>query len=153
MFHNKKDSRRGFTIIEVLIVLAIAGLIMLIVFLAVPALQLNSRNTQRKSDASHLSGLINEFVTNNSGKLPTGVASPGTSTSIDLTNENFAIMNKPASADIISGIATLGNLDTMKLNTSATCQSNAATAGGGARAYTVTYQVEGPNGAVVAQCI
>lgn len=34
-----KNSPRGFTIVEVMIVLAIAGLIMLIVFLAIPALQ------------------------------------------------------------------------------------------------------------------
>jgi prepilin-type N-terminal cleavage/methylation domain-containing protein len=37
----------GFTIIEVMIVLAIAGLIMLVVFLAVPSLQRNSRNEPR----------------------------------------------------------------------------------------------------------
>jgi prepilin-type N-terminal cleavage/methylation domain-containing protein len=38
---SKKLSKKekGFTIIEVMIVLAIAGLIMLVVFLAVPALQ------------------------------------------------------------------------------------------------------------------
>jgi prepilin-type N-terminal cleavage/methylation domain-containing protein len=37
--------RTGFTIIEVMIVLAIAGLILLIVFLAVPALEREARNT------------------------------------------------------------------------------------------------------------
>jgi prepilin-type N-terminal cleavage/methylation domain-containing protein len=36
-----KNNKKGFTIIEVLIVLAIAGVIMVIVFLAVPALQRN----------------------------------------------------------------------------------------------------------------
>lgn len=69
MLSNKK-SDKGFTIIEVMIVLAIAGLIMLIVFLAVPALQRNSRNTQRKNDISNLLGGIADFQTNNSGKLP-----------------------------------------------------------------------------------
>ena len=44
----------GFTIIEVMIVLAIAGLILLLVFRAVPALQRSSRNNQRKHDASLL---------------------------------------------------------------------------------------------------
>ena len=58
MLHTYKTKRdEGFTIIEVLIVLAIAGLIMLIVFLAVPALQRNSRNTQRTNDASLIGGL------------------------------------------------------------------------------------------------
>jgi prepilin-type N-terminal cleavage/methylation domain-containing protein len=40
----KQKREAGFTIIEVLIVLAIAALILLIVFLAVPALQRNARN-------------------------------------------------------------------------------------------------------------
>ena len=45
---QKTSEQKGFTIIEVMIVLAIAGLIILIVFLAVPALQRNGRNTQQK---------------------------------------------------------------------------------------------------------
>ena len=46
MLNRTKKHRSGFTIIEIMIVLAIAGLIMLIVFLAVPALQRASRNTR-----------------------------------------------------------------------------------------------------------
>lgn len=66
----QKHKSEGFTIIEVMIVLAIAGLIMLIVFLAVPALQRNARNTQMKNDASAVAGAISEFETNNNGALP-----------------------------------------------------------------------------------
>jgi prepilin-type N-terminal cleavage/methylation domain-containing protein len=66
----QKRKEGGFTIIEVLIVLAIAGLIMLVVFLAVPALQRNSRNTQRKNDVSNLLGAVSEYVNNNGGALP-----------------------------------------------------------------------------------
>jgi prepilin-type N-terminal cleavage/methylation domain-containing protein len=40
----------GFTIIEVVLVLAIAGLIFLLVFLALPGLQRSRRDAQRKSD-------------------------------------------------------------------------------------------------------
>ena len=65
-----KLNRKGFTIIEVLIVLAIAGLILLIVFLAVPALQRNSRNTQRKNEVASVIGAMSEFTNNNSGSLP-----------------------------------------------------------------------------------
>ncbi|PJE65022.1 hypothetical protein COU91_03785, partial [Candidatus Saccharibacteria bacterium CG10_big_fil_rev_8_21_14_0_10_47_8] len=86
-----KKKEEGFTIIEVMIVLAIAGLIILIVFLAVPALQRNSRNTQRKNDASHLAGLVNEYVANHNGQLPTTIGAAG----LDLANDNFSIMNKP----------------------------------------------------------
>jgi prepilin-type N-terminal cleavage/methylation domain-containing protein len=67
----KKTNNAGFTIIEVMIVLAIAGLILLIVFLAVPALQRSSRNTGRKSDAGHVSTAVNDWISNNNGSMPT----------------------------------------------------------------------------------
>jgi prepilin-type N-terminal cleavage/methylation domain-containing protein len=66
----KKTNNKGFTIIEVMIVLAIVGLIMLIVFLAVPALQRNSRNTQRKNDASSVAGALSTYISNSNGLLP-----------------------------------------------------------------------------------
>jgi prepilin-type N-terminal cleavage/methylation domain-containing protein len=72
---TKLRNQKGFTIIEVLIVLAIAGLILLIVFLAVPALQRNQRNTGRKGDVGRLGGAATEFVSNQNGSLPgTGAA-------------------------------------------------------------------------------
>ncbi|MBI3624090.1 type II secretion system protein [Candidatus Saccharibacteria bacterium] len=66
-----KKRTSGFTIIEVMIVLAIAGLILLIVFLAVPALQRNARNTQRRNDVARLLAAVQEYVNNNNGNLPT----------------------------------------------------------------------------------
>jgi len=57
-------NKKGFTIIEVMIVLAVAGLIMLIVFTAVPALQRNARNTNRTSDASKVAAGVNECLNN-----------------------------------------------------------------------------------------
>jgi len=47
---SKRDG--GFTIIEVALVLAIAGLIFLVVFLALPALQRNQRDDARKRDVA-----------------------------------------------------------------------------------------------------
>jgi len=77
---KKTDNNKGFTIIEIMIVLAIAGLILLIVFLAVPALQRSSRNTSRKSDAGHIGTAVNDFVSNNSGQVPGGGAGADWST-------------------------------------------------------------------------
>lgn len=51
----------GFTIIEVLIVLAIAALILLIIFLVVPALQRNARNHNRKNIVAHTVGELNAY--------------------------------------------------------------------------------------------
>lgn len=66
-----KINKKGFTIIEVMIVLAIAASIMLVLFLAVPALQRNQRNTQRKANVSAIAGAINEYEANYNGALPT----------------------------------------------------------------------------------
>ena len=65
-----KKKEGGFTIVEVMIVLAIAGLILAIVFIAVPALQRNSRNTGRRADLGNLRAQVETWVSNNGGKLP-----------------------------------------------------------------------------------
>jgi prepilin-type N-terminal cleavage/methylation domain-containing protein len=78
MLTQLRKRKEGFTIIEVLIVLAIAGLILLVVFLAVPALQRNSRNTAMKNDVQNVVGGTTEFQNANSGTMPTSVAGTGT---------------------------------------------------------------------------
>lgn len=65
-----QKTRKGFTIIEVVLVLAIAGLIFLMVFIALPALQRSQRNTQREDDLSRVLTAANDFQTNNNGKSP-----------------------------------------------------------------------------------
>lgn len=68
---NLLRKEKGFTIIEVVLVLAIAGLIFLMVFIALPALQRNQRDTARKSDvASVVSGVV-AYTGNNRGSFPT----------------------------------------------------------------------------------
>ncbi|MBC7746828.1 type II secretion system protein [Pedobacter sp.] len=66
----KTLKQRGFTIIEVVLVLAIAGLIFLVVFLAVPALQSSQRDQQRTSDLSRLQTSVENYRSNNKGTLP-----------------------------------------------------------------------------------
>lgn len=65
-------SFRGFTIVEVSLVLGIAGLIFLMIFIALPALQRQSRDTARKEDINELITAIKKYQTNNRGALPTG---------------------------------------------------------------------------------
>ena len=67
---KKHKDYRGFTIIEVVLVLAIAGLIFLMIFLALPALQRSQRDTQRKNDARNLLAAIIEFQSHNKGRRP-----------------------------------------------------------------------------------
>ncbi len=62
--------KEGFTIIEIMIVLAIAGLIIFIVLIAVPSAQRNARNLQRKNDAASVAGAVNTFMENNGNTPP-----------------------------------------------------------------------------------
>ncbi|HCM52002.1 TPA: hypothetical protein DIS56_02610 [Candidatus Saccharibacteria bacterium] len=83
---GKVDST-GFTIIEVLIVLAIAGLILSIVFIAVPQLQRNARDSKRQSVANRLSSELGSFSANNQGAYP-WVGVNGNFTSCATANNN-----------------------------------------------------------------
>jgi len=80
MLNRLRKETEGFTIIEVMIVLAIAGLIILIVLLAVPALQRNSRNTTMKSDVGTVIGAVNEFASTYNGNIPQTIGGTGTIT-------------------------------------------------------------------------
>lgn len=74
----------GFTIVEVMIALAIAGLIMYMVFLAIPTLQRNSRNNQRKQDVSAILQAISQYELTNSANFP-----PNTTTLLAFTKLSF----------------------------------------------------------------
>jgi prepilin-type N-terminal cleavage/methylation domain-containing protein len=65
---NRKE--KGFTIIEVVLVLAIAGLIFLIVFLALPQLQRSRRDTQRRNDVGRVLAELENYASNNNGDYP-----------------------------------------------------------------------------------
>lgn len=70
MIKTNTNSKKGFTIIEVVLVLAIAGLIFLMVFLALPAMQASQRDTQRRNDLSLFASQLTQYSANNRGKVP-----------------------------------------------------------------------------------
>lgn len=67
---KQANQQKGFTIIEVVLVLAIAALIFLVVFLAVPALQRSQRDTQRRSDLGRFHTAIVNWAGNRQGQIP-----------------------------------------------------------------------------------
>lgn len=149
---NRKE--KGFTIIEVLIVLAIAGLILLVVFLAVPALQRNARNTQRKNDVASLLGGMSEYINNNNGSLPangTGLGS-GTTATIGATGTNQVTVTlgyyDAANVDISSTVATNNpnNHEDVIIVKGGKCGTGTSVgnsvSGGSTRGYVVLYTAE-----------
>lgn len=70
---NVQRKEKGFTIIEVVLVLAIAGLIFLMVFIALPALQRSQRDGARKSEVGTVASAITSYQSNNRGSAPTAV--------------------------------------------------------------------------------
>ena len=67
---SNKGSDHGFTIIEVVLVLAIAGLIFLMVFIALPALQRGQRDAQRKQDLSRMTVQMTNYLSSTRGAVP-----------------------------------------------------------------------------------
>ena len=97
---NKGQQKTGFTIIEVVLVLAIAGLIFLMVFVALPALQRSQRDTQRRNDMSRVDTSLVQYQTNNMSKgggndsaLPSGPnyynATTGASSGVGTAAKDF----------------------------------------------------------------
>lgn len=133
MLKPLKKNNKGFTIIEVMIVLAIAGLILLIVFLAVPALQRNSRNTQRKNDVQNLLAAVSTYESNNAGQIPTAIS--------QLSDYNPGYYTTAATT-LKTGVQTALTTDDIQLVTGAECGTGGATVAGSARQVAVQYMIE-----------
>jgi len=153
MLKKLQKENKGFTIIEVLIVLAIAGLILLIVFLAVPALQRNSRNTQRKNDVAAVLGAVNEWSNNNQGSLPTTAAQQ----TVALQNAKLGIYN--GQVTWATGAQTNTNTaDSIVVVVKAACSPGGSVANDGdakagtSRQTAVLYSVETGSGTPSKQC-
>jgi len=164
----KNRKSEGFTIIEVLIVLAIAALILLIVFLAVPALQRSSRNTQRKNDASAIAGAVANYISNNGGSLPVAWQTNGTDpNSLDICGASCGTGNTetaklglydPANVKIVDDedAATVGALDKdhVVIDTNRACDPNNVDVGDHqTRTAAIRYAVESASGNVSQQCV
>jgi len=153
--------QQGFTIIEILIVLAIAGLIMIIIFFAVPALQRNSRNTQLRNDANVVLGFVNEYAANNNGTMPAAACIPSTTDGkVYLSSDATCDATDTLGGNIRGGITLTNATTTAEANTQAiSVHLNRKCAAAGAvaasatnRAVAITYKTE-TSGSNTARCV
>ncbi len=82
------STKRGFTIIEVVLVLAVAGLIFLMVFVAVPNMQRSRRDTDRRNAMSRLYTAVENYATNNKGSLPAEQSDTVSASTGEITEES-----------------------------------------------------------------
>ena len=139
-------NKKGFTIIEVLIVLAIAGLILLIVFMAVPALQRNSRNTQRNNDAATLGGAVNECISAKNGQ----VASCDSLAEMQAVGLDTTKLGQLTTVTMVASTPTMptaGQVNNAAIGFGSKCNSAGdAVVAGGSRSAVVLYRLEATGG-------
>jgi len=166
MLKQIKKLRRseGFTIIEVLVVLAIAGLIMVVVFLAVPALQRSGRNNALSTSANNILTGVGNYSSNNGGSLPGNItvaaASGGTvtigasGTNQEVVKVDAGVSNFGINGTTITSSAAVGTVQVIT-GTSAVCNSTATglSGTGSSRSYVVLYVAEANGGTGILKCI
>lgn len=142
------SKQKGFTIIEVVLVLAIAGLIFLMVFIALPALQRNQRDTQRKNDLSRAQTAINNYQSNNRNALPSDWATfatqylrAGNDTFTDPSGENYVFDDLSVGQTVPANFSDAQNR--IYYTTAATCGNDGAVSSAGARKVALRMKLEG----------
>lgn len=155
---NVKQTTKGFTIIEVVLVLAIAGLIFLMVFIALPALQSGQRDSARKNDTSIISTAVTNFASQNKSALPKNDGSQDVAfrnyvkgLSSNTTLGNTKVLPRPATNNVTAVEGTATVYTSAKCNGPGAGASQAALAAGKTRDYVVVTYLEGGNG--VAYCL
>ncbi len=151
MFKHLRKKNQGFTIIEVMIVLAIAGLIMAIVFIAVPALQRTQRDTRRKNDMDRLFSALETYAGNNQGKYPTDQTTFDTFVSNYLTVNN-GVFDDPQGGAYVPQVVTASASPTaptnptdgkITINLKTVCSgTTTTTTGAGTRNVAILYKLE-----------
>jgi prepilin-type N-terminal cleavage/methylation domain-containing protein len=99
------SDRRGFTLIEIVIVMAIAALMLLVVFNAVGNAQRNNRDNTRKQEAGEVVAILEQYATNHNGRYPTDLtdaALPNYDSKQLVSGANFKYSNAACPATVTS---------------------------------------------------
>jgi prepilin-type N-terminal cleavage/methylation domain-containing protein len=129
---------KGFTIIEVIIVLVIGALIMLAVFLVIPQLQVNARNNQRRSDIQRVLVAARQYYTTNTFRDYTEAGAA--TDAVNIKNIISSTFQDPSLSATGNGIRTYeikprtggrsGVVTWIEIFNNTKCKSNQSTASG-----------------------
>lgn len=147
---QQKTKEKGFTIIEVVLVLAIAGLIFLMVFIALPALQRSQRDTQRKQDLSRALTQVNNYQSNNRNSLPsdwnafaTNYLRASGDTFADPSGGDYTFQTPVVGVSTLTGSFSTSNQGNIYVNTGATCGTDGAVVAAGSNKVSLRLYLEG----------
>lgn len=141
------STHKGFTIIEVVLVLAIAGLIFLMVFVALPALQRSQRDTQRRNDMARMATALTNWQVNHSNDLPKDTEK--TDFLNNYLKQSAGEFKDPSAGNYELDIITYSNDGSSAANpkinlyTGAKCDDEKATSSNGTNDYAIVYKLEG----------
>jgi len=97
---GSNSKARGFTIVEVLFVLGIGGLILSMIFFAIPAISRWNQNTQRKADVSAILQAVSDYRLQHMGNYPNDTSYPGLSDSLSSRLKIYNITNSPDTSNV-----------------------------------------------------
>lgn len=147
--------KSGFTIIEVVLVLAIAALIFLIVFLAVPTLQKNQRDTQRRSDMARMISQLQSYQSNHAGSVPAATNGTGAGeitsfiTKYMASGSGTAFTSPGGNPYIVTGQSSTttvdSTVDTIDYYTSAVCKDGTLQSDSNPRSVAIVTTLEASN--------
>jgi len=142
MRNKMGNNKKGFTIIEVVLVLAVAALIFLIVFLAVPALNRSRRDTARKNDIGRAMAQLENYASNHNGNYPSNAQFSGFKDDFLGGDAKFADPSKGTYSVSASAPGTgLGRLQ-YKVNGKCNPATNAIVTGSGTRSIAMAIKLE-----------
>jgi len=151
--NRRIQQKKGFTIIEVVLVLAIAGLIFLMVFIALPALQRTQRDSQRKNDIGRVQTAITSYQSNNRNSLPGADSNSwnafansylrvGGDTFEDPSFGSYTFAYKASSSDGVPSTPISTNGEIWAVGNS-TCDGESVSAATGTRKVAIVVKLEG----------
>ena len=146
---QQKNNEKGFTIIEVVLVLAIAGLIFLMVFIALPSLQRGQRDAQRKTDLSRALTKVSDFQSNNRNSLPSNwddfadkYLRVGNDTFVDPSGTDYDFSPLAGAGSVVNGTFET-NQGRIFYTTGTTCGNDGAVTSAGGRKVSLRMKLEG----------
>lgn len=122
----RANSKRGFTLIEVILVLAIAALIFLMIFVALPALQASQRDTSRKQDVSIVASAVTKYTSGERKSITASTSNADLQAYVDSLDQ-YDITN----VTIQSNLSSDPGVTDVFVYPSAQCDGSGVTSSGG----------------------